>query len=609
MIERMKKLTLLVFHKDREKTLADLQDLGVVHIETVATAEIEEIEKLEGEKSLWLRAMNIIHENAMEEGQDTKVNFKEPKEARDAILHAVQEKERVVQRKEALQKEENQLMPWGNFEWGTIEKLKRKNIFCEFYTARKRDFLRFDFKKMAVEVIREAGGLVYFVVLSYRHTPDVPFEQVVLPHISLAELKKEKTRLLKREHEIKEKLATLKSCMPLLEEGLAAQKNVLNTAIATHSFDPFADGKIIKLTGWFPNRIESRVTGFLDKKHFSYFVEQAKLKDKVPVVLKNKKYPQIFETITRIFQLPNYHELDLTPLIAVFYPIFFAYCLGDAGYGLVLVIISAVGYFTFFKNARNISALVFILGLMTTVVGTIKSGTVFGLPIAQHKDIPFFSWLSQYIFVTDNQDFIFNAFNVALMIGVVQILVGVISSIVKRVKIYGWEYGIGNFGKLIIIIGTLVLFLGAMQKVAPFDEYVRPAAFLTVAGVLLVLFFHDPDIPVFRRIGGGILPLYFIFTGFMGDTLSYIRLFALGIASGILGLVINQIGMQMMDGAGIAMTVVSVIFLVFGHTFNLALACLGAFVHPLRLTFVEFYNNAGFEGGGVEYKPFKKEIA
>ena len=95
----------------------------------------------------------------------------------------------------------------------------------------------------------------------------------------------------------------------------------------------------------------------------------------------------------------------------------------------------------------------------------------------------------------------------------------------------------------------------------------------------------------------------------MGDTLSYIRLFALGIASSILGLVINQIGAQIMSDAGIAMHIVGIIFLIFGHTVNLVLSCLGAFVHPLRLTFVEFYNNANFEGGGVEYRPFKKEAA
>ncbi len=104
--------------------------------------------------------------------------------------------------------------------------------------------------------------------------------------------------------------------------------------------------------------------------------------------------------------------------------------------------------------------------------------------------------------------------------------------------------------------------------------------------------------------GSGLLPLFFIFTGIMGDVLSYVRLFALGVVSSVLGLVVNEIGMQIMSSSWWGI-LIGIIFLLFGHSLNLALAVLGAVVHPLRLTFVEFYNNAQFEGGGIEYKPFK----
>jgi V/A-type H+-transporting ATPase subunit I len=106
----------------------------------------------------------------------------------------------------------------------------------------------------------------------------------------------------------------------------------------------------------------------------------------------------------------------------------------------------------------------------------------------------------------------------------------------------------------------------------------------------------------------GLWELYGI-TGFFGDLLSYIRLFALGISSAILGFVINNIAGQFREGFGWAGIPLFVVFMVVGHTANLLIAALGAFVHPMRLTFVEFYKNAGFAGGGKPYKPLSKSAS
>jgi V/A-type H+-transporting ATPase subunit I len=102
---------------------------------------------------------------------------------------------------------------------------------------------------------------------------------------------------------------------------------------------------------------------------------------------------------------------------------------------------------------------------------------------------------------------------------------------------------------------------------------------------------------------GGLWVLYGVITGFFGDILSYIRLFALGVSSGILGFVINSIGQQFLS-IKIVGPVIFIVFMLVGHALNIALGALSGFVHPLRLTFVEFFNNAGFNGPGMEYKPF-----
>jgi V/A-type H+-transporting ATPase subunit I len=122
--------------------------------------------------------------------------------------------------------------------------------------------------------------------------------------------------------------------------------------------------------------------------------------------------------------------------------------------------------------------------------------------------------------------------------------------------------------------------------------------------LILILFFSKTEGNIFKRLFGGITSLYDI-TGFFGDILSYIRLFGLGTAGGILGMVVNSVAMQF-TGIPYVGWVISVLFLIIGHIFVLALSGLGAFVHPLRLTFVEFYKNAGFTGGGKAYKPLSK---
>jgi V/A-type H+-transporting ATPase subunit I len=271
------------------------------------------------------------------------------------------------------------------------------------------------------------------------------------------------------------------------------------------------------------------------------------------------------------------------------------------------MLLAVLGWFTLLKNARQMVVLVFLLGAMTAVMGIIKSGSVFGIPLTVDSDVPLFRFLSGFILIPDDQDYVFNAFNVALMFGVLQILIGVIASIINKTIYYSFKEAIPQIGKLFIVVGVLVLFLSRMQSVEALKPFDAAAEILLYTGIGLVLLFNDMTKPVLKRIGGGVLPLFFIFTGILGDILSYVRLFALGVASSVLGLVVNRIGMQIMDESWWSI-LLAVVFLIFGHSLNLALAALGAFVHPLRLTFVEFYNNAGFSGGGKAYEPLKKEL-
>ena len=607
MKQKMKKISVLTFYKDKEETTSLLQQLGVIHLETDKNAYDDNIKEHQEYLVQINKAMQIVQEANGKENPGKPndiVSDQTPGEATSRIISLQREIALNSQKTEGLRKERLKTLPWGDFDKSKVQLLEQQGIHFAFYTALSNDFYDFDFKDTVSQLISTDGKKVYFVTLGDQPAT-LPFNQVPRPERTVSEIDTALDKLERKNEEFLQEISSFGDYLENLEKEKQEVNNRLEYQTTLLSYAGDEKGQIIHLKGWYPKATEHKVTSTLQKHGIVHITEEPKPYDIVPVMFKNDGYTRLFEPITRIFQLPHYYELDLTPLIAVFYPIFFAYCLGDAGYGLIVAGISLAGWFTFFKHTRNIALLGLILGVFTMIMGIVKSGSIFGIPLEGSENVPLFSYLSRFVYIPDDQRFVFNAFNVSLMIGVIQILTGVISSIVNKAMYQSALAAMPQLGKLLIILGVLVLFLANMQNVEVFKPYVPAAKIALFTGLALVLVSHNVTLPLLKRIGSGILPLFFIFTGILGDVLSYVRLFALGVASSVLGSVVNQIGMQIMEN-GWWGVLLGIVFLLFGHGLNLVLAVLGAFVHPLRLTFVEFYNNAQFEGGGVEYKPFRK---
>jgi V/A-type H+-transporting ATPase subunit I len=236
------------------------------------------------------------------------------------------------------------------------------------------------------------------------------------------------------------------------------------------------------------------------------------------------------------------------------------------------------------------------LGAAAMLFG-ILSGTLFGVSLIE-TDLQF----------TENVRNLFLApeamFNLALILGAVQIIFGMCVKAANLIKQFGFSYGLSTLGWLFIITGSLIYTVLVSQSIIVSNSLILYG--ILAIGGFCVLFFSDPEAGIFMRIGKGVWDIYSNITGIFGDLLSYIRLFAIGLSSSILGYVINDIGLTILHASPIIGPVLFVIFLGLGHTLNILISTLGSFVHPMRLTFVEFYKNAGFTGGGKEYKPFLK---
>lgn len=252
--------------------------------------------------------------------------------------------------------------------------------------------------------------------------------------------------------------------------------------------------------------------------------------------------------------------------------------------------------------------LVMTLGVFTTVLGAIF-GTFFGISLLD-TNLP--QGLKDFIFA--GQVEVMGAtydklMILSLAIGVVHISIAMTVKAINVTLFNGWKEAISAWGWWLVVVGGVIV--GTLSLLSVIPAEVSKWAYIVVAGVgaVGIYLLNNLGRNVFANIGAGIWDTYNMASGLMGDILSYIRLFALGLAGGMLGSTFNSLAMMVVEGQeGVGAVIGWIGFgliIIFGHTLNIAMSCLSAFVHPLRLTFVEYFKNAGYEGKGVEYKPFK----
>ena len=272
--------------------------------------------------------------------------------------------------------------------------------------------------------------------------------------------------------------------------------------------------------------------------------------------------------------------------------LFFGFCNADIAYGVIFILLALVLRAKAKNPAmKSIMMLVVLFGISSIIMGWVM-GSALGYDLKKTA-------LDKYIIIRNNDQI----FNFALLLGAIQILFGTIINGFKQARQSGFMYFLAPFGTFLFLLGLSVLGAGLLgADISSTQPYVN---YVILAGLALLMLFNSPGKNPLKNILSGFWALYGVITGFFGDILSYIRLFALGVSSAILGFVMNSIGQQFLS-IKIIGPVIFFIFMVVGHSLNIALSALSGFVHPLRLTFVEFFKNAGFNGPGLEYKPFGK---
>lgn len=586
MISKMKKYTFLVFHRDYDTFLTQLRDLGVVHITEKAAGLIEDNEDLQAALQHEDELRRLLNQGAPDQ--------------------LIQERTAVEERIVAAQEAAKQAAVWGEFDAARIDALKEAGYTLRFFQCSSKSFE----EGWGIKV-NEKEGKTYFVAVS-ECSENSDYSELPVTEIAQPE-KSEKQWLQEVEH-LNGLLAAAnarieawqKANIEDIKAQLVEARQQIDWQRVQLSTDKLAEGALCLIEGFCPIDKEPALNEMLDSAQVYYEAEEPSKEDNTPIELKNNFYTRLFEPITRLYSLPNYAEIDPTPFFAPFFMLFFGLCLGDGGYGLV-VLLAGLAVILKAPKLKEWGWLGVFMGITTMVVG-ILTGMFFGINL---EEVAILAPVKQYFITETNATVHFMGGSYhpmmvfAILIGIFQILFAMGFKVVKITLRDGFKYAAYDCAWLVALVTLIVWFAlaGSLNTIGLYTIY-------GILGLcaLFILFYKDPDRKVLLlNIGGGLWGTYNMVSGLLGDILSYIRLFALGLAGGILGNVFNALALQ----AGGALPgwigwLPTLLILVFGHSLNFALCLISSVVHPMRLTFVEFYKNAGFEGGGKEYKPFKK---
>ena len=616
MIVKMMKYNIVLFSAERERFIERLRELGMVDITTSGWEPTEADRELVTALENRAKALAALEQFAA--GDDYTADaakiaegevFEAYQRAQAAIAAAKSENTR-------LQKSLDEWLAWGDFDCSTLAKLAESGVVLRFFTTQRSTFEKNSAEwgaTLNIAVVGEDDAQIRFVVIGNGSEEiAIDAQEQKAPTMNNSELK---AAIAENEAEIKAQnliLSAAADARAEIEAELAALKSKMQDVRIEATADKAAEGLLLVMEGWAEKATSEQVDAVLnDYPNVVYIKENPSEEDNTPVKLKNNRFARLFELIGGLYALPKYGTLDMTPFFAPFYMLFFAICLNDAGYGAIILLLGILMRLLMGEKMRKMSYLTMICGGATTLFG-LATGSLFGLSIPTALfdfQAEFFSW--------------------ALALGVFQILFGMLLNIIFKASHFGIKSTFSTLGWFIVLVSGCLA--GGLQLLN--ENWVIPGfttssvAFYVAMGVglFMMLFLNDLSRkPIeyillygfLKNFASGLWDTYNNITGLLSDVLSYIRLFAIGLSGGVLAQVFNSLAMGLTGlDAGIEQFTVGTVFqilgataiLLVGHAINLFMSTISSFVHPMRLTFVEFYKNAGFEMTTRAFEPLTKE--
>ena len=634
-IVKMKKFKLFALEKDRKSLLKELQKFSYVHF--VKTKEedesLKEIElnqdmtiiKEKSQKVKWMlnyfsklfpkETKKEIDESSIKETlfvlleqQASKYDFSNDYENLANISGEIDSNKEEIANLETYRKE---LSKWLNIKesLGNLKAFKTAKFFLG--TVAKKNFeplkdkLR-NFEHTYIEEISDESSQINIMLLTsnteekelknelktYSFT-ETNFNFDTSFNEEYEKTKNREEELKKANEKLKEKVEKLLKLIP----KLLIQKEYLDNALIRETVvsNFKATDTVNIIEGYIPLDMEEEFKKIVNKNsnksNYLEITEVDKDDEEVPILLKNSGITGLFASITQMYALPKYNEIDPTAILSIFYWIFFGMMVADFAYGLILFILSGLALMIgkFDENKRKFLKFFFALSFSTMIWGLLY-GSAFGDLIKLPTQVLDSSKDFMSIFILS---IIFGAIHLVIALGIKAYI------LIKNGHFMDVIYDV--FLWYLTLTSLIILLLAGRFGLSEFTKNIFIAC--AVIGMLGIVVFGARDAKTLvGRIGGGLYSLYGI-TSYIGDFVSYLRLMALGLAGGFIASAINII-VKMLVSKGILGIILGIVVFTLGQSFNIFLSFLSSYVHTSRLTYVEFFSKF-YEGGGKAFKKFR----
>ncbi len=594
MIVKMKKVSLIVLDTFREESLKKLRKLGIVHLEANPGTS-EKLTDLEEKKNQLERALLLLplEEGSKEPGtQDLESCLEMAQKASEYT-----EKARTLQEEvERLQREAERLIPWGDFNPEEILSLKDKGIDIRLYELSPDQYKQFP-RNISISILNRTKTAVRLAAV-YLEPSDIPdLEEFPLPGWGLNQVR---ALILQKKEELKQienELKNLARNRSQIQTGINELEGHIEFEKARAGMG--VDEQLAYLTGYVPINKLDRVRKAASDNGWALVAEDPKEEDPVPTLVENPKWIQIIQPVFNLIgTVPGYREFDISFLFLLFFSLFFAILIGDAGYGLFFLIMTIAFRLKFRKSPSGPFLLLFVLSISTIIWGVL-SGTWFGIEyLATGTDLSRLVIPAIASFGVDNADLIML---ICFVIGAIHLS---IAHIINLMRYLPRLRAFAELGWLSVVWGMFffIRYIVLQMELNPIGLW------LVMGGLALVVLFGEQKGKFFKGLLMGIAysPLKMLDSiGAFSDIISYVRLFAVGLATVEVAKSFNS----MAEGIGFVLPVglISALILFLGHALNIAMGAMSVIVHGVRLNMLEFSGHLGMEWTGIPYEPFKTD--
>ena len=595
MIVPMKKVTLLALGSEENSALTALRRLGVMQVELAKGNESGNTQQLAESYDTAVRVIGALqkYRKECEEGGRIPPEGGKKRSGAEVIEQASQlleSRDRVQAELASVQQKLRHLEIWGDFDRDRIEELRAKGVYVYLCSGRESALEAAEALENAdTQVIAVESGRYFFAVIS-----TVEIEPGVLPEVRLGAddnppaLRRREEELLNERQALQDEIEELLVSIPAAMRRAALLGGELEFSRVSDSLAEH--GEVVSLNGFVPEPAVPELEKAAEKNGWGLLIEDPVPGDRVPTLRKSSK---LVRTIEPLFQFlgiePGYDEIDVSAGVFIFFTIFYAMIVGDAGYGLVFLAGTLLAAWKFRGNpAAKLPVRLFGLLSAATIVWGVMTSNIFGMPNP--------SWLHWAEIPQLTDESLKNAYTqlICFSLALLQLSMG---RIWKALHDGTVRSIIGNVGWVFFLVGNYILTIRLL--VFPGDF---PMAMYVcyVVGLLMVAACDVQWTDVAQ-----VFQFPFSIINSFVDVLSYIRLFAVGLAGYYIASSFNDMGNTVFGlGPALLMVIQAAVVSVFGPLLNLALCLMSVMVHGVRLNTLEFSNHVGLTWAGSKFKPF-----